>query len=86
MRWINVTVATGRDRLDALEQWLWSQGAVSVTVEDALDKPIFEPGPGEEPVWEEVLVTGLFEDDVALDELTSGVARDRGQQRRRNRT
>ena len=63
------------DSLDALEQFFWDTGAVSVTVVDAEDDPIFEPGPGETPVWAKVTVTGLYEDDIDVDAVTSALAR-----------
>jgi ribosomal protein L11 methyltransferase len=47
-----------------------------VTVEDGLDKPIFEPPPGEHPLWDEVMVTGLFESDISVENLTMELARD----------
>ncbi len=68
--WVNVTAACEKQRLDALESWFWDVGAVSVTVEDAADAPIFEPPPGEQPLWDQMLVTGLFEDDVDSENLT----------------
>ena len=61
---------------DVLEAWFWDHGAVSVTVEDGLDKPIFEPPPGEHPLWDEVMVTGLFESDISIENLTMELARD----------
>jgi ribosomal protein L11 methyltransferase len=76
MHWMNVTASSTSDSLDALETWFWDHGAVSVTVEDGLDKPIFEPPPGEHPVWDEVMVTGLFESDISIDNLTMELARD----------
>lgn len=76
MHWINVTASATKVRLDALETWFWDHGAVSVTVEDGLDKPIFEPPPGEHPIWDEVMVTGLFESDISIDNLTMELARD----------
>ena len=65
------TLASGdnSDPLNVLETFFWDSGAVSVTVVDAEDKPIFEPGPGETPVWEQVTVTGLFDDNVNVAEI-----------------
>jgi len=71
VHWINVTAAASRDDLDLLESWFWDAGAVSVTVEDAQDNPIYEPPPGAQPLWGEILVTGLFESDVQIDILTN---------------
>ena len=70
MRWFNIKSSCSRDRLDLLEEHLWNQGAVSVTVEDASDTPIYEPRVGEEPTWKQVFVTGLFEGDVKPAEIT----------------
>jgi ribosomal protein L11 methyltransferase len=47
-------------------------GAVSVSVEpdqDAGSVPIFEPGPGETPLWKVARVTGLFEPDTDLESI-----------------
>lgn len=71
--WFNITALTGKEQLDPLEDWLWQQGAVSVTVEDAADNPIYEPPPGTQPVWEDVVVTGLFEAGVRPEEIVSGL-------------
>ncbi len=70
LHWFNLIAASDKSRLVELESWFWDQGAVSVTVEDAQDVPIFEPPPGEQPVWDQVLVTGLFESDASIDQLT----------------
>jgi len=76
MYWMNVSASSTKGRLDLLEAWFWDHGAVSVTVEDGLDKPIFEPPPGEHPLWDEVMVTGLFESDISVENLTMELARD----------
>ena len=76
MYWMNVSASSTKGRLDVLEAWFWDHGAVSVTVEDGLDKPIFEPPPGEHPLWDEVMVTGLFESDISIENLTMELARD----------
>lgn len=69
MHWINVTAISKREDIEGLESWFWDHGAVSVTVEDGQDNPIYEPPPGETPLWDEVLVTGLFEEESIVDEL-----------------
>lgn len=69
MNWKSIAADTTRDSLEVLETLLWDRGAVSVTVTDAGDNPLFEPGPGEIPVWKMVTVTGLFEDDVDVEHI-----------------
>ncbi len=73
MGWLNVTAAADKVSLDELETWFWERGAVSVTVEDGGEDPIYEPKPAETPMWGKVLVTGLFEDDASLQHLGEGL-------------
>jgi ribosomal protein L11 methyltransferase len=46
------------------EALLQSAGALSVTLQDAADAPVFEPAPGEAPLWPRLTVTGLFRGDA----------------------
>ena len=45
---------------DDIENVLFGAGAVSVTLEDAADKPILEPLHGATPLWPMVVIKGLF--------------------------
>jgi ribosomal protein L11 methyltransferase len=49
-----------RDPL-AVEQALLDAGAVSVTLSDAADTPVLEPGVGETPLWPDTRITALYE-------------------------
>lgn len=73
MAWISLSAAVSADHMDELEDFLWDQGAVSVTAEDAGDEPLFEPAPEETPLWEEIRVTGLFESSTDVAALKSGL-------------
>jgi ribosomal protein L11 methyltransferase len=46
--------------VEALEDWLFDAGAVAVTLEDAADQPLLEPGPGETPLWDDITLVALF--------------------------
>lgn len=70
MGWLNLTALASRRHLDELEDWFRGKGALSVTVEDAGDDPIYEPCPAEMPLWDRVLVTGLFEAPAPVESLT----------------
>ena len=41
-------------------------GASSVTLSDAGDDPVLEPGPGETPLWTNTRITGLFPGDADM--------------------
>lgn len=69
LHWKKITLCTTADRLEALETILWDLGALSVTVTDSEDNPIFEPGPGETPLWMNMDVCGLFEQGVVVEEV-----------------
>ena len=73
VHWFNITAVSTRDRLVSLEDRLWNQGAVSVTVEDAADSAIYEPPLGEQPIWQQVVVTGLFGADARLEEISAAL-------------
>jgi len=60
MSWLEVKIRSEREGAEALEALLEDAGAVSVTLIDAEDEPLFEPGPGETPLWNHVVITGLF--------------------------
>ncbi len=66
MPWQELTVRLPREHLETVEALLLAAGAVSVTYRDAEDQPVLEPAPGETPIWDQVLVTGLFESDADL--------------------
>ena len=62
--WVQLKIRTGEPHVEALEDWLFEQGALSITYQDAEDEPILEPTLGETPLWSEVIVTALFTRDA----------------------
>ena len=52
--------------MDNISDALMDLGALSVTYQDAADQPLFEPPPGETPIWSDTLITGLFEADCEI--------------------
>jgi len=64
MGWLQLQLGCSRDAADAFETLLLDCGAVSVTLRDAEDEPLFEPGVGETPLWRALLLTGLFPGDA----------------------
>jgi ribosomal protein L11 methyltransferase len=72
--WSEVSVSVTREQAPLAELVLEQQGALAVTLEDALeedgDHPVLEPGPGATPLWPSVHVRGLFEADAARDRIS----------------
>ncbi len=70
MPWLQLHINTSRDHATNIENALQDCGALSVTLEDNADQPIFEPELGETPLWNETRVTGLFDASVNTQALS----------------
>lgn len=64
MPWIQLTFHTDKHHSEQAEQALLELGALSVTLKDAEDQPVLEPLPGETPLWDRIILTGLFDADI----------------------
>ena len=51
MSWLQFVMALESLDPDAVENALLEAGACSVTLSDAGNDPVLEPGPGETPLW-----------------------------------
>jgi ribosomal protein L11 methyltransferase len=72
---LQLTIELGAADPAPLEEILFAAGASSVTLRDAEDNPILEPGPGETPLWPTITVCALFNEldrDAILDRIHSG--------------
>lgn len=58
---------------DSVEDVFAQHGAMAITLNDAGDDPVLEPGPGETPLWNDTCITGLFEADHDLEPLMSAL-------------
>lgn len=74
MPWLRFTLRTDNQHADAVIEALESAGAQAVSLIDAEDQPLFEPGPGETPMWAELEATGLFEADIDTQALRQKLA------------
>lgn len=64
MPWLQLKVIAPRRYVESIENSLLAAGAASVTLQDNADQPIFEPGLGETPLWDNVKITGLFDAEI----------------------
>ena len=69
-----ITIPATQSGTETAEEALLELGALSVTLTDAADHPLLEPLPGEVPLWPELLVTGLFADEIDAAPLTMCLA------------
>jgi len=75
MPWLEAKLTVDKSRAPLIELLFENLGAVAITLGDAGDEPMLEPGPGETPLWQATRITGLFEGDTDVDALRSGINR-----------
>jgi len=63
VKWLQLHITVDQAQVDFTETLLMSLGAVSVTLDDAEDQALLEPLPGETPLWNKVIVTGIYQED-----------------------
>ena len=64
--WHQVSLTTTEVSADYYSDLLSELGALSISLEDEGDQPIFEPKPGETPIWHNTRVIALFEAETDL--------------------
>ena len=74
MPWWQLSLNCDAGQLDSVETLLLDHGAQSISISDARDEPIFEPLPGETPVWSHSIITGLFAADHSPENLVQSLA------------
>lgn len=53
-----------RDEVELLSELLEESGALSITLTDKNDDPILEPEPGTTPLWPNVVMNALYDDEI----------------------
>lgn len=74
MPWLELRINTSREQAPLIEQALMDNGALSVTLQDNADQPIFEPALGETPLWQDTRVTGLFDAAIATKDIEGSMS------------
>jgi len=70
MPWQQLKFSVPSNYTEELEQLLLDAGAQSVTLLDAKDQAVFQTEPGETPLWDAVVICGLFDLNNDLSNLT----------------
>jgi ribosomal protein L11 methyltransferase len=73
MTWLQAHLTADKASSPMLESLFERLGALSVTLTDAGDEPQLETAPGEERIWSETIVTGLFAGDTDTASLEEAI-------------
>jgi len=73
MPWQEITFTLNAGQAKAYEDALMAMGALSVTLRDALDQPILEPEPETTPLWDEILLTAMFDVDAQVEDIVASL-------------
>lgn len=65
MSWLEISFVQPSAGIESTESLLEEHAVLAISIEDAKNQPLFEPKPGETPLWDYVLVKALF--DVMVD-------------------
>jgi ribosomal protein L11 methyltransferase len=69
MTWQQLHLTCPSADLEHVEALLMELGALSISLGDAGDHPIYEPLPGDSPVWQESIVSATFGEDSDVEQL-----------------
>ncbi len=69
MSWWQLSIHCNKGELSQTENILLELGAQSLTIGDAADEPIYEPLPGETPLWPDLIITALYDQSHTLEAL-----------------
>ncbi|NYT72899.1 50S ribosomal protein L11 methyltransferase [Halomonas sp. QX-2] len=62
MPWLQLKAHIAPEQAELLEELLLDEGATAIGLQDAHDDPVFEPERGTTPLWEDTILTGLYDD------------------------
>lgn len=74
MPWIQIKINTSGTDAEEIGDALIETGAVSVTFEDTHDNPVYEPMPGETPLWGDTDAIGLFDAETDMQQVVAMLA------------
>ncbi|MCJ8338692.1 MAG: 50S ribosomal protein L11 methyltransferase [Pseudomonadales bacterium] len=69
MPWLQVKIEIKPQLADQFEDLLLAAGALSVTYQDSQDQPIYEPELGTTPLWNNTVITGLFDAEQNMQQM-----------------
>ena len=69
MPWLQLSAHVAPEQAELLEDLLVDEGATAIALQDAHDDPVFEPERGTTPLWEDTILTGLYDDLEGIDAM-----------------
>jgi ribosomal protein L11 methyltransferase len=71
-QWLQINCHCNKAFQDEITQCMGTANALSITFQDAGNTPVLEPLPGETPLWNDLIITALFngDDDLSVLVLT----------------
>lgn len=73
MAWIQLTLSSSEEHAPRVGDMLMGNDAQAVTYRDGADTPIFEPRPGDVTLWQNTLVTGLFDAETDISSVIANL-------------
>lgn len=75
MPFYELTIQVSQQEAEVIDESIQGLGAVGVTYVDAKDSPIYEPKPGEMPLWQLIKLIGLFDQKKLMDQASSHLSK-----------
>ncbi|WP_447556451.1 50S ribosomal protein L11 methyltransferase [Vreelandella sp. EE22] len=73
MPWLQLRAHVAPEQAELLEELLLEEGATAIGLQDAEDDPVFEPDRGTTPLWQDTILTGLYDDLEGLDAMLARI-------------
>ncbi|MCS2609325.1 50S ribosomal protein L11 methyltransferase [Halomonas dongshanensis] len=73
MPWLQLKAHVAPDQAELLEELLVDEGATAIGLQDAQDDPVFEPERGTTPLWQDTILTGLYDDLEGIDAMLARI-------------
>ncbi len=69
MPWLQLKAHVAPEQAELLEDLLLEEGATAISLQDAHDDPVFEPERGTTPLWQDTILTGLYDNLEGVDAM-----------------
>lgn len=73
MPWLQLKAHVAPEQAEFLEELLLDEGATAIALQDAHDDPVFEPERGTTPLWEDTILTGLYDDLEGVESMLARI-------------